>query len=115
MENLDFGWEFGVMIMAIMAFIYFLIAFANYSVMLLLLTAVKWLVKATIRKIEKLSILHFIGILLPIVLISQLFIGKMVISFVTNAGGQINFSSLPGGILFWETYFFYSNDWILFT
>lgn len=112
MENLDFGWEFGVMVLIIMGFIYFLMAFANYSIMLLLTMTTKTLVKAILRKNEKLSVLHIMAIYLPIILITQFAIARIAMNLITNDRGQISYHGTET-FIFWEIYFFYANNWFL--
>lgn len=113
MDNLDFGWEFGLLITVVMFCIYLLIAFTNYGLVLWIGNSIKRLLERTIwKEKEVFSILNLILIYLPIALLIQFGITESLTYLILNDNGQLNFVNSFGGSFFIEMLFFYFSAWI---
>ncbi len=113
MDNLDFGWEFGLMILSIVLIVYLLIVFINYGFILWIGNGLKLVLKRTIwKEKEILSIVNLLIIYLPLALLIQIGINRILVDLLTNDNGQIEFINSYPGSFFIEIVFFYFGSWI---
>jgi hypothetical protein len=108
MENLDFGWEFGVIMILLYGVVYYLIATVNYLLTILLGRQIKKITDKSFGTDKK----NILTTALPFLISATLIFWTIIkLSFIpinkTNSPYNV-----PGGILFWEPYFYYLTGFI---
>lgn len=103
MENLNLGLEFGVFMLLLWGIVYYFIAILNYQLTIFLGGQIKKLSDRIIAKGKK----NLITTALPFIIAATVIFLIIINPVLSSVNGANSLYSIPGGILFWNPFFYY--------